>query len=73
MVQVGHKYISVIDIEDNDLLKDLPVIPESTETIGTTQQLESLEVPSSAKLHHLAASVTNAVPPSDFQRKGNKH
>ncbi|KYO29011.1 hypothetical protein Y1Q_0009826 [Alligator mississippiensis] len=69
---VGHKYISVIDIEDNDLLKDLPVIPESTETIGTTQQLESLEVPSSAKLHHLAASVTNAVPPSDFQRK-DKH
>ncbi|XP_006031932.2 protein JBTS17-like [Alligator sinensis] len=69
---VGHKYISVIDIEDNDLLKDLPVIPESTETIGATQQLESLEVPSSAKLHHLAASVTNAVPPSDFQRK-DKH
>ncbi|XP_019373489.1 PREDICTED: protein JBTS17 isoform X1 [Gavialis gangeticus] len=69
---VTHKYISVIDIEDNDLLKDFPVIPESTEMTDTTQQLENLEVPSSAKLHHLAASVTNTVPPSDFQRK-DKH
>uniref|UniRef100_A0A7M4FC75 Ciliosis and planar polarity effector complex subunit 1 n=1 Tax=Crocodylus porosus TaxID=8502 RepID=A0A7M4FC75_CROPO len=47
-----------------DLVSDLPVILESTEMIDTTQQLKNLEVPSSAKLHHLAASVTNTVPPN---------
>ncbi|XP_048705548.2 ciliogenesis and planar polarity effector 1 isoform X9 [Caretta caretta] len=65
---IGHTYINVIDIEDNDLLKDLPTIAESTEEMVTTQQ-ENFEVPSSAKLHHMAASVTNAIPPNEFQRK----
>ncbi|XP_067401645.1 ciliogenesis and planar polarity effector 1 [Emydura macquarii macquarii] len=66
---IGHKYINVIDIEDSDLLKDLPVIAESTEEIVATQQSENFEVQSSAKLHHMAASVTNAIPPNEFQRK----
>ncbi|XP_039399480.1 ciliogenesis and planar polarity effector 1 isoform X8 [Mauremys reevesii] len=66
---IGHKYINVIDIEDSDLLKDLPTIVESTEEMVTTQQNENFEVPSSAKLHHVAASVTSAVPPNAFQRK----
>ncbi|KAM9138287.1 ciliogenesis and planar polarity effector 1 isoform 2-T2 [Pangshura tecta] len=66
---IGHKYINVIDIEDGDLLKDLPTIVESTEEMVTTQQNENFEVPSSAKLHHMAASVTNAIPPNAFQRK----
>ncbi|EMP30280.1 Putative protein C5orf42 [Chelonia mydas] len=65
---IGHTYINVIDIEDNDLLKDLPTIAECTEEMVTTQQ-ENFEVPSSAKLHHMAASVTNAIPPNKFQRK----
>lgn len=73
MVQIGHKYINVIDIEDSDLLKDLPVIAESTEEIVATQQSENFEVQSSAKLHHMAASVTNAIPPNEFQRKGNNN
>ncbi|XP_034629030.1 ciliogenesis and planar polarity effector 1 isoform X2 [Trachemys scripta elegans] len=66
---IGHKYINVIDIEDCDLFKDLPTIAESTEEMVTTQQHENFEVPSSAKLHHMAASVTNAIPPNEFQGK----
>ncbi|XP_038257790.1 ciliogenesis and planar polarity effector 1 isoform X4 [Dermochelys coriacea] len=65
---IGHTYINVIDIEDNDLLKDLPTIAESTEEMVITQH-ENFEVPSSAKLHHMAASATNAIPPNEFQRK----
>uniref|UniRef100_A0A8C3RM75 Ciliogenesis and planar polarity effector 1 n=1 Tax=Chelydra serpentina TaxID=8475 RepID=A0A8C3RM75_CHESE len=52
-----------------DLLKDLPTIAESTEEMVTTQQHENFEVPSSAMLHHMAASVTNAIPPNGFQIK----
>ncbi|KAG6940867.1 hypothetical protein G0U57_011347 [Chelydra serpentina] len=66
---IGHKYINVIDIENSDLLKDLPTIAESTEEMVTTQQHENFEVPSSAMLHHMAASVTNAIPPNEFQIK----
>ncbi|XP_029766764.1 ciliogenesis and planar polarity effector 1 [Terrapene carolina triunguis] len=66
---IGHKYINVIDIEDSDLFKDLPTIAESTDEMVTTQQHENFEVPSSAKLHHMAASVTNAIPPNEFQGK----
>uniref|UniRef100_A0A8C3FHU4 Ciliosis and planar polarity effector complex subunit 1 n=1 Tax=Chrysemys picta bellii TaxID=8478 RepID=A0A8C3FHU4_CHRPI len=53
----------------HDLFKDLPTIAESTEEMVTTQQHENFEVPSSAKLHHMAASVTNAIPPNEFQGK----
>ncbi|XP_053555648.1 ciliogenesis and planar polarity effector 1 [Bombina bombina] len=52
--QVGHHYINVIDIDAEDILKDLPD-PAAPKIINQ-------RVPSSAELHHLAASVTNAVP-----------
>ncbi|NXR46130.1 CPLN1 protein, partial [Hippolais icterina] len=64
------EYISVIDIEDSDILRNLPMIPESTEEIAAAQQNEELEIPSTAKLHHTAASVTNAVPPEALQKQG---
>ncbi|NXX57607.1 CPLN1 protein, partial [Scopus umbretta] len=63
------EYISVIDIEDSDIL-NLPMIPESAEEIATTQQNEKFEIPSTAKLHHMAAYVTNAIPPKVLQKKG---
>lgn len=66
-----HEYISVIDIEDSDILNDLPMIPESAEDIGTTEQIEKFEIPSTAELHHRAASVTNAIPPEPLQKKDN--
>ncbi|NXT76963.1 CPLN1 protein, partial [Zapornia atra] len=61
----GHEYIDVVDIEDSDILNNLPLtmIPESTEEIATAQQNEKFEIPSTAKLHHTAPSVTNAIPP----------
>ncbi|NXL53845.1 CPLN1 protein, partial [Podilymbus podiceps] len=65
-----HEYISVIDIEDSDILNNLPVIPESAEERATAQQNEKFEIPSTAKLHHMAASVTNAIPPEALQKKG---
>ncbi|KAF1537340.1 Ciliogenesis and planar polarity effector 1, partial [Eudyptes schlegeli] len=65
-----HEYISVIDIEDSDILNNLPMIPESAEEIATAQQNEKFEIPSTAKLHHMAASVTNAIPPEALQKKG---
>ncbi|NXT90777.1 CPLN1 protein, partial [Anhinga rufa] len=65
-----HEYISVIDIEDSDILNNLPTIPESAEEILTTQENEKLEIPSTAKLNHMAASVTNAIPPEVLQKKG---
>ncbi|NWS26335.1 CPLN1 protein, partial [Polioptila caerulea] len=63
-------YISVIDIEDSDILSNLPMIPESAEEIAAAQQNEKLEIPSTAKLHHTSASVTNAVPPRALQKQG---
>ncbi|KFP53553.1 Uncharacterized protein C5orf42, partial [Cathartes aura] len=63
-----HEYISVIDIEDSDILNNLPMIPESAEERATAQQNEKFEIPSTAKLHHMAASVTNAIPPEVLQK-----
>ncbi|XP_065511533.1 ciliogenesis and planar polarity effector 1 isoform X2 [Caloenas nicobarica] len=63
------EYISVIDIEDSDILNKLPMILESAEEIATAQQNEMFEIPSTAKLHHKAASVTNAIPPEELQKK----
>ncbi|KAM8793601.1 ciliogenesis and planar polarity effector 1-like [Eudromia elegans] len=54
----GHDYIQVTDIEQGDLLKFLPVIPESAEELITTQQNEEFEI-SSIKLHHVSNSVTS--------------
>ncbi|NXO44629.1 CPLN1 protein, partial [Locustella ochotensis] len=68
----SHKqeYISVTDIEDSDILSNLPMIPECAEEIAAAQQNEKLEIPSTAELHHTAASVSNAVPPEALQRQG---
>ncbi|NXP07622.1 CPLN1 protein, partial [Thinocorus orbignyianus] len=64
------EYIGVIDIEDSAFLSNLPMIPESEEEVATAQQNEKLEIPSTAKLHHMAASVTNAIPPEALQKQG---
>ncbi|NXE92087.1 CPLN1 protein, partial [Menura novaehollandiae] len=64
------EYISVVDIEDSDILNNLPMIPESAEEIAAAQQNEKFEIPSTAKLHHTAASVTNAIPPEALQKQG---
>ncbi|KFO04714.1 Uncharacterized protein C5orf42, partial [Balearica regulorum gibbericeps] len=64
------EYISVIDIEDSDILNTLAMIPESAQEIATAQQNEKFEIPSTAKLHHMTASVTNAIPPKVLQKKG---
>ncbi|NXN93269.1 CPLN1 protein, partial [Rhinopomastus cyanomelas] len=65
-----HEYISVTDIEDSDVLNNLPMIPESVEETDTAQQNEKFEIPTTAKLHHVAASVTNTIPPKVLQKKG---
>lgn len=70
VVQRKREYISVIDIEDSDILNNLPMIPESAEEIAAAQQNEKLEIPSTAKLHRTAASVTNAIPPEALQKQG---
>ncbi|XP_054439973.1 ciliogenesis and planar polarity effector 1 [Pteronotus mesoamericanus] len=58
----GHTYINVIDIEADEL-QGLPV----KEPSGDHNIEQRLGVPSSAELHCLAASVTNAVPLSNFK------
>ncbi|NWV64009.1 CPLN1 protein, partial [Malurus elegans] len=63
------EYISVIDIEDSDILNNLPMIPESAEEIAA-QQNEKLEIPSTAELDQAAASVINATPPEELQKQG---
>ncbi|NXM30445.1 CPLN1 protein, partial [Oxyruncus cristatus] len=65
-----HEYISVIDIEDCDILSNLPMIPESAEELDAAQQNEKFEVSSTAKLHDTAASVTNAIPCEALQKQG---
>lgn len=62
----------MIDIEDSDILNDLPMAPESADEIVTTEQNEKFEIPSTAELHRMAASVTNAIPSELLQKKG-KH
>ncbi|XP_055411226.1 ciliogenesis and planar polarity effector 1 isoform X1 [Bubalus kerabau] len=58
---VGHTYINVIDIEADDL-QELPVKEEPSDNIKPHS--DCLEVPSSAELHYMAASVSNAIPPT---------
>ncbi|XP_068952261.1 ciliogenesis and planar polarity effector 1 isoform X2 [Petaurus breviceps papuanus] len=66
---VGHNYINVIDIEGTDLLQELPVREETTDDIVNKQEGDSMEIPSSADLHYMAASVTNVIPPDQFMNK----
>ncbi|KQK77993.1 hypothetical protein AAES_118940 [Amazona aestiva] len=68
---IEHEYISVVDIEDSDILNNLPVIPEAAEETATAQQNDKLEIPCTAKLNHMTASVTSAVPPQVLQKKDN--
>uniref|UniRef100_A0A5F8GH69 Ciliosis and planar polarity effector complex subunit 1 n=1 Tax=Monodelphis domestica TaxID=13616 RepID=A0A5F8GH69_MONDO len=70
-LQVGHNYINVIDIEASDLLQELPDREETTDDIVNKKESDNLEIPSSANLHYMAASVTNAIPPDHFLSKGN--
>uniref|UniRef100_A0A7N4PTN0 Ciliosis and planar polarity effector complex subunit 1 n=1 Tax=Sarcophilus harrisii TaxID=9305 RepID=A0A7N4PTN0_SARHA len=67
---VGHNYINVIDIEATDLLQELPVREDTTDDIVVKQEGDNLEIPSSANLHYMAASVTNVIPPDQFMNKG---
>ncbi|KAH0627892.1 hypothetical protein JD844_008445 [Phrynosoma platyrhinos] len=66
----GQKYINVIDIEDGDFMKNLPDISESAPKQITRQAMKA-EFPTSAELHHMAASVTNLIPPNEFDREGD--
>uniref|UniRef100_F7FWK2 Ciliosis and planar polarity effector complex subunit 1 n=1 Tax=Monodelphis domestica TaxID=13616 RepID=F7FWK2_MONDO len=68
-LQVGHNYINVIDIEASDLLQELPDREETTDDIVNKKESDNLEIPSSANLHYMAASVTNAIPPDHFLSK----
>ncbi|XP_069077332.1 ciliogenesis and planar polarity effector 1 isoform X1 [Pleurodeles waltl] len=61
-----HQYINVIDIEASDFLKDLPT-RESPEEELTRDRADHASAPSSAQLHHMAASVTNVIPPDEFE------
>ncbi|XP_049504105.1 ciliogenesis and planar polarity effector 1 isoform X4 [Panthera uncia] len=63
---VGHTYINVVDIKADDL-QELPVREEPSDDNIIRQQSDHLEVPSSAELHYMAASVTNAVPLHSFK------
>lgn len=62
----------MVDIEDSDILNDLPMAPESADEIVTTEQNEKFESPSTGELHRMAASVTNAIP-SELLQKNGKH
>ncbi|NWU36128.1 CPLN1 protein, partial [Hylia prasina] len=64
------EYISVTDIEDGDILSNLPMIPESAEETAAAQRSEKIEIPSTAELQHTAAPVTNAVPLGALQKQG---
>ncbi|KAJ6656118.1 hypothetical protein lerEdw1_004169 [Lerista edwardsae] len=64
----GRKFINVIDIESGDLLKGLPEISAAKHIAIQPEKTEFL---TSAKLHHRAASITNAVPPEEFESKGD--
>ncbi|XP_058280081.1 ciliogenesis and planar polarity effector 1 isoform X3 [Hirundo rustica] len=63
------EYISVIDIESSGIHSNLLMISESAEEVAAAQRNEKLEIPSTAKLHHAAASVTNAGAPGALQKQ----
>ncbi|XP_044287142.1 ciliogenesis and planar polarity effector 1 isoform X3 [Varanus komodoensis] len=64
----GRNYIEVVDIENDDFLKNLPDTFESVPKHITAQPVKT-EFPTSAKLHHMAASVTNVIPPEEFKNE----
>uniref|UniRef100_G3WZU3 Ciliosis and planar polarity effector complex subunit 1 n=1 Tax=Sarcophilus harrisii TaxID=9305 RepID=G3WZU3_SARHA len=48
---------------------ELPVREDTTDDIVVKQEGDNLEIPSSANLHYMAASVTNVIPPDQFMNK----
>ncbi|XP_069897149.1 ciliogenesis and planar polarity effector 1 isoform X3 [Dipodomys merriami] len=63
----GRTYINVIDIEADDL-QELLVREEPEHDDGVTrQQSDHLDVPSSAELHCMAASISGALTPHNFE------
>ncbi|KAJ7335046.1 hypothetical protein JRQ81_012987 [Phrynocephalus forsythii] len=65
---IGQKYISVVDIENDGELNNLPDISESLPKSVSMQAVKT-GLPTPAKLHHMAASVTNLIPPEEFEEK----
>ncbi|XP_072373634.1 ciliogenesis and planar polarity effector 1-like [Scyliorhinus torazame] len=61
----GHRFLNVIDIDAAELLRSLPVTPSVTEFLPSS----GTEDISTAGLHHMAATVTNAVPPASCQKQ----
>lgn len=59
----------MVDIESGDLPQSLPEIPAAK---SITMRPAKTEFLTSAELHHRAASITNAVPPEEFESKGDK-
>lgn len=70
LTQTGRSYIKVIDIQADDP-QESPVAEESPPDGVSRPQSDHREAPSSAELHYLAASVTNAIPPHKFNSQGN--
>lgn len=68
LTQARHTYIDVVDIEAGDLL-GLPASEEPSD--ATEQQSRPPQVPSSAELHCVAASVVSAATPHSFQSQGD--
>ncbi|XP_023568501.1 protein JBTS17 [Octodon degus] len=64
--KVGHSYIKVVDIEAGDL-KELPVGAEPAKEDVSEPQSSPPDVPSSAELHYLAATVSSALVPHSFK------
>ncbi|XP_076772232.1 ciliogenesis and planar polarity effector 1 isoform X1 [Arvicanthis niloticus] len=60
-----HTFLDVIDIEADDLL-GLPASEEPSDDVTKQQSCPPPELPSSAELHCMAASVVNAAPPHTF-------
>ncbi|CAH6787350.1 Cplane1 [Phodopus roborovskii] len=61
----SHAYIDVIDIEADDLL----ALPASEEPSDENVAKHPPEVPSSAEMHCMAASIVNAIPPHAFENQ----
>lgn len=70
LFQVRNTYINVIDIKADDL-QELPVKEGPSNDTITKQPSDHLEIPSSAELHYMAASVINTVPLHTVKTEGN--
>ncbi|XP_038659853.1 ciliogenesis and planar polarity effector 1 [Scyliorhinus canicula] len=64
----GHRFLNVVDIDAGELLNSLPVTPSVTELMPSSGK-EDISI---AGLHHMAATVTNAVPPASCQKQESR-